>query len=1104
MKFADFSKKPATSDGKLKGFGSFGKTEEAGPPEPGPKENFIDAVMEAGKVGQEIVQPPTAEAIQQSPVGKALAPLNLPTNFATGRMVGFAELLKPGIKQALNPQDLWFPDIAPVDVLNFYTPTPADMEGKALAAGAGPWTAAAVREAYRFGRLGVGLAASFYLDPLRKVQVGQRTQLGEEAYKAGRFDDVTHNLVQVNAPFSQKPMVAVPAAPVKAGIQRAAGAARAGIEKIPGGKGAIAVGAKGADLVKDFISSLDYRTGDPEIDLAASKHAGLKRGDQQFILERFYQPLAAKKFSAGENGLLSHGIENSPNLAPELPASVLQAAPNLGKDAATVEKQLRAAIQKRALELNAPLPDGRLDDLVEAGMIIKRENAIDLIERGKAGLIQAEDLATSVIENYLVHKKSPLAEKYAADPRKAAALEEAKLVREVMKTTRGSYLSDFDTGKIGRTIRTPLEEANQIMKERTGITDWFITDPIIATAMKRAETRKLVRDSELLDIVAKKGVRPKTALEARQLKSAGYEPIPHPKFEGKTIIIRGEDGVQKVKFKDLLFPKEIAGKMSYYITPREVGSISGWLDSYNRLFRSTALFKPDYHIENVMENMLKNWAQGVKMEDYADVAKIVSGKGTIKIQGREIPAAEVGQMLKDWGIHTGGQFKEGIEGALFTAKKLNAEKSLLKKGYRMGAKQIGNLFSAMGWLGTKFENQTRSALFLNRLKQGYKPEMAAFEVEKFLFDFSRTSKGLDIARRFYNPFVQAAVKTGFAAPAMLGKSPAVWNLYENNLMQAMERAIHDPVTASQLRELFPEYYRVQDRIAGPLLPGNHWLAILAGAEKQRLPMVMALGLPGGMNILNQFAIWDEEVARNSLGGAPLLRSFGMMLTGTDPFTGKDIDIMKGSPDIARRLNAAIRTYSSGAIALPNVKKWLEHSLGLGNPDFFDGPAVLALHGSLGKFGKMTNLDREYLFRMMAMASARRSLITTLYRSAAAEAQGKTADILYSDKPTIRAALNWATKPTSSAEVFDKLMGEVTRARRAQVAAGSLAGEIKPAEIVGLIKNIDQTAKDLSKNYTVMMENYFRLAKDMKAEQLELLNQQMSHQLEQTVDAAIGQ
>jgi hypothetical protein len=976
------------------------------------------------------------QTVMNSPVGSVLKVLNKPMEGAAAALTyGLDKTIAPGIQKALNPKGNFFPDIAYHDVINYIAPSNDDAQKYLESLGLSPDSVRAGRLTYAAGKTGVGLAADLFADPLMYVGIGELTAAGkaEHIAQANKIAEGTLDASKAvkperyalsygfDVPFTDKSL--------KVGVK--ADTVSSAIKAVPGGKAALSGASKVVDGAANILKRLDYHTDIPEVDAAMSGHANTVRGDQQYIFDNFVTPMNEYKFTPGERRVLAAAIEGTKNEA--------------------VHADVLVAAKEHAERLNVKVPDARLDQIAEAGIKIKAENALDLEERAKAGVYNPNQ--DNTIENYLVHKMSPQARAWLdKNPEKAAAIQESLLKHQADRAIKDSVLSTYDSAKNAREIKGPLETANQIMKEKTGVRSWFIEDPIVSTAMKRAETRRLVRDSELIQRIEKYG----TTQDVARANRLQWKEIKIPQYEGA------------LPSKNVVFPPKIADAVGYYIAPRQTGNFTSFLDSYHRVYRNFALFSPSYYLRNINENLFKNWVQGVKMSDYLDTAKVALGKGSIEVGGKTFPASVIKEQMAKLGITSSNQYREGVKSLMDVGRKLESDRRFInaagsvKTSFQKGI----NILKEGGEYG---ENSTRRALFINRIKQGYSPAAAALEVEKYLFDYNRTSKGMDVVRRFWSPFFQHAYKTMLITPEMLSKAPGKYNFLHNNMMEAIQAGMQDPVTAAEVKTIIPRYEQIHDPIVGPILTGNSWLKRIftnqtAVDREGKLGVAVLFKNDIGLSILNQFALFNDEMGKSAGLVSPLMKSVAVLATGRDPFTLKVIDPTTQSADMARRFNYAMNAAIEGATPVPNAWKFVKQGLGIGDPKYYTPNAVLLLHAALGKFVTVTDLDREYSFRMMAMQMAQKELQKNLISQARKEVSGRTADAWLSDKPllkTIKDAINYTE---SSSYLYNKMLKNQVAGVAMNSAASGLAGELSAAEIASHLKDLNKHIETQAKQY----------------------------------------
>ena len=978
------------------------------------------ALAAAGDLVPDSVKSAASEFMQyvsQSPVGKTLSYLNMPLRAATAGVVyGLDKTFNPGIQKDLNPHGDFFPDLAYHDVLNYVAPTNQAVEDAVRKAGFTGFVPNTARLSYAMAKGGTGLAADFVLDPINLLLPAA----GKMAGKAG-----------------------------KTAYKGSATVAKVADK-------AAELGAKAYDR---SIGLFDYRTGIPDIDKAAGVASALKRGDNAELYQTFYKPVSeSTNFSKAENTILSNSIELSAN-------------------AATVE-EIIPAVQKAAKDAN--LTEGRIEQIAKAAVEVKAQNASDIAERVKAGLLTEEEVGKKTIENYLVHRISPQAQKWARkNPELAAELQTTLLRGEARETINKGWGKDFDSGSFARSLKMPLTEANEAMAKATGgaVNEWFISDPLVATMMKRAETRKLVRDAELLEVIKKH------AVDGKDIRAAGlsseYRSMKHDYFDGKMVELPTQYGSKSIPFNEMYVPNKIADKIGYMIAPREVGQFSKFFDSYNQVFRTFALAKADYYLQNWGENIFKNYVAGVKISDYTDALKVGAQKAGITLKdGSKISGAELESLVTRYGIDSGGQFNEGLQSALFSGKRLTRD-GLLAKTKDAPFKVLRGLRH----MGESGENFSRRALFINRLKQGASVEDAVLDVEKYLFDFSRNTKATDTTRRFFDPFIQASIKTALITPELLAKNPKAYNMLHNNFGNAVAASFNDPMTQADVMQIIPDYQKFQDPILGPILTGNDWLYNIFTNSQQKPHLggktAIMFKVPIGLDILNRFAIWDSQSFKNSAVVSPIMKSLVMTMGGKDPFTGKSLDLVTSEPDMARRLNASLWNLVESAAPMPNTVGEIKQRLGIGNPEYFTPSAVRMIRANFGKFLTITNLDKEYVFKNMALMRAHKEIQTNLRSALMQEQGGRNSAIFMSDKGWMKDISVLANKPYTAASIFAKLQDKQREIMMTKLAGAGLMGELSAVEAVQNLREINKQVDQLNKQFVSASEYRLQSLKLLK-------------------------
>jgi hypothetical protein len=244
-------------------------------------------------------------------------------------------------------------------------------------------------------------------------------------------------------------------------------------------------------------------------------------------------------------------------------------------------------------------------------------------------------------------------------------------------------------------------------------------------------------------------------------------------------------------------------------------------------------------------------------------------------------------------------------------------------------------------------------------------------------------------------------------------------------------------------------------------------------------------LPIGMDILNRFALWDSQAMRQSAtGSSPLFKSMIISMTGKDPFTGKDLDMAR-EVDVSRRASAAIENAAMSFMPMPNTWNWLKGKFGITTPEYVTPAAVAMFHGSFGKFAQITNLDKEYAFRLMVLAGRERALNQELMSRARAEAQGRTGD-LQASGTIMEKLVREKNRPFSSARVLNEKMGNMLDAKIVKMSGEGVQGYITAAEIAQEIKATHKKIKELNESYSTNQAVRLNFLKNAKEEEARTL------------------
>ena len=1024
------------------------------------------------------------EKLSQSPVGQALNKLGIPMQMATGLAV---RVLDPvtgdmpgqdkGLKESLNFTGEVIPDLFPSDVFSSMTVRPKDVFDYLQENGAGPTTTALLTTTYKMSRGISGFFINFFADPLmytrfaRLTNTGRKAALTPQFTRSGQVADQTRNFIDLVNPISGETLKLPQIVPGIGGKAAAVSGEQVKrvIHALPGGKKFEGLVRKQAAVTKEkagaLLSWMSPFTGVAEIDTAMAAQNALHNGVEIDHVSRFARPFKKLKFSEQEMDLITDLGEISTNINP-FPKGEKFSGSKKFLTEEKVHRQIDDNIQRLAKKRGLKLSEDRMLEISNATKMVKEVNKEYLQIRVKNGLLNVDSVAESTIKNYMAHTISPEAKAWlrtkkvesffdtaegkqivSRNPEFAAAIVEAEQANFVQKSFRTESLRVFDDGKHRRSIRTTLQKANDILQEKTGIASWFVRDPMAASLSRLSSVKHFVNDSHLVKTLAKFGEAPAKGKNFRiareEFEKKGWKRIPHPQLSNVDVVSKAGN---KAKFGDLFFPSEVSTKISYYIVPKNVttggqafvSSINSYADTYNRVFRGFALASPDFWAQNFAENVVKNFAQFVTIEDYIDSMKIITrqikaNKATVRratasgirqaqqkgkaikagriqasktddfimVNGEPVHVDVIRQMSNEYSVSFGGSYQEGLGKNVDLGKNIaNSQRNIADRALGFvttsklsPAKYAVDMVAGMNYMGERAENFTRMALFMNRLKKGASPAVAAFEVEKFLFNFQRNTKGVDLIRRWVSPFIQAAIKTGQVAPELLVSAPGRINFTQNVMMETLGKAMRDPMTQDALQRFVKDWIQLKDAVAGPLFGDETMMAQILSTPEQLTGggIVPIFTLPIGFDILNQFAVWDPRILRR--GGpvsSPLLKAMTSLVNGVDFQSGQRIDYSRLRPDASRRIEFGFSQIIDQAFAVSNLKRSIFNSFGIDTDPLYTNTLALNLiHGSFGKFVRFLPLHREYILRNFSLQTAEMELKAGMAKAYRQEVLRKT-------------------------------------------------------------------------------------------------------------------
>lgn len=1047
-----------------------------------------------------------------------LAPLTFPLRAGAGLATRLADVsgVAPGASQALigdsakgNSFSDYFHQVVPnitfLDLADFTAQKQlGDRDQYAaplIAKGVAPADAYKQYDNMRLAARGAGILGDFVLDPIALTSFFQPTEAARIAREQGLFksaEDVMQEAALKGVKIDPDTLAGKKAI-IEGGLGDYQDNSRNLIDvKVPlTGKTASVplpdVATKIASKVNQFTDGLDYTFRIPELDYAASQNTYDKAKAFYDIKNQFLKDMSDLNLNPDEQKLVSRLVENTPNLmAQEIPASRLQVksqevVSNVGGDL-TKEKQISTQMiphgselgeydsGKIRSEMDSKLGDlakglqvnlERREDLLDAGMRIKDINSQINGRQYAAGLIPDDSLSNMIMKNYLAHVPTDEG-KAAAKLGKLSDIEMQSVLENQEKTIskgfeqviNSSRLSGFNATRMERSVMLPIEDAQKKMSELYGVKNFYVENPFISTAMRWAQSEKLIADKKFLDQLVHYGIEPATKSERLSLEAKSWGPLDIPDFKGKTITMKLNGIPKSVTMESRLFPPNVVSKVGYWIKPREVGSFAQWLSSYNNVFKTMALMTPGFHVRNMAEDLFKYYANGGSVKNMAT--------GAVTQMLPILPKAVARQSIEINGVkRTYGELRDmaaGLKGASLSrdpglAEHMFAGKQVFQtigKNLKDPIQMAKNVVHTLHSIGEGGIHALRGAQYIDLLDKGYSQSAALFRTEQLMFDFRRATPAIDAARTYLDPFIQHAIKTAFLTPELAAKSPAMYNRFITNLPKYLSWTMSDPVTSQYLQQLAPDYMKHRDPVGSLLLPGDSFLASMLQPPKKGMAVFITPEL--GPGILRKFNIWDSQVVKQRLGLGPAMNTLITMVTGIDQ-QGKQIDSDPNHPEFASRaLRGMLDAASTAAFATPGVLNWVRSTAGIQVPSALPSTNMKLVQAMFGQFFHFDDFNKDYLFKSIALYSAYNELQKQLPGAIAKEVQGRDLSLYMADKPAIVRKAYEMAYPTSAQSMFDRYLDASQDALMGRAALEGLNGKSASqvfSEMKGIKQQIDR-------------------------------------------------
>src|SRR3990167_536505 len=294
--------------------------------------------------------------------------------------------------------------------------------------------------------------------------------------------------------------------------------------------------------------------------------------------------------------------------------------------------------------------------------------------------------------------------------------------------------------------------------------------------------------------------------------------------------------------------KDIEKYYKTFISDDATNSLLKFYDSALGVWKGsvTSLF-PAFHIRNVVGNLTNMWLGGFKNPAWLAKAAAIQKGGTINVKGTTVTK----DILEQLGIAGRGQFGADIPGVL-------GKRNLLQKL---------NPLEAGRRLGTTLEDNSRIAMFLDRLSKGDDVSKAVAQTHKYLFDYTALTPFEKNVMRRIVPF---------------------YTWMRNNIPLQLESLIAQPgkqaLIAKTFRNLSPLTEEQQSNLPQYLQEGL--TASLGKNEQGELKVLGSTGLPfEDLGRLYRGSV-GRTLEREVIGSTGPLGNILGLITGKDFYRGK--------------------------------------------------------------------------------------------------------------------------------------------------------------------------------------------------------------------------
>jgi len=392
------------------------------------------------------------------------------------------------------------------------------------------------------------------------------------------------------------------------------------------------------------------------------------------------------------------------------------------------------------------------------------------------------------------------------------------------------------------------------MRSASDLKDVYKITEDYAKVLSQLEPKMLTQVREVLDGVHRKAV---------DQMGEGHMFVPHKLPNGETNPLGGY-------YMPRVIHDEMMRMNNNILNTKEVGELIKKYDAVNDLFKiGVTLYHPAFHVRNGYSNVATNFVAiglaALNPASYIEAARVMAGglDGTLHTPFRRYTFSELRHMMVSFGIDK--DFTQLAELSRSGRDPGNWRGVMTgRSGPKITQKAIGGVAA----LGGVIENGARGMLFMNYLKQGKSPEMAATLVKKFLFDYEQMSKFEQQVMSRLFPFYK-------------------WT--KKNLSLTMRELVHQPGKYATMFKLGREGDSGPEADALPYyMRGNLKLKLQQGPG--RATFITGLDLPAHSALNTIFNGNVLDTMRQNMGMlAPAIKTLAEVPLKRDFFSGRDLN-----------------------------------------------------------------------------------------------------------------------------------------------------------------------------------------------------------------------